>query len=59
MEAYVLREAIRALPPGTPVLTCHDQIYVLPEFERVVMEKLEMAIASLAYPKKLKLWSTV
>jgi hypothetical protein len=29
IEAYVLRQAIRALPVDSPVLTCHDQIYIL------------------------------
>lgn len=29
MEAYVLRQVIRSLPPKSPVLTCHDQVYIL------------------------------
>jgi hypothetical protein len=28
-EAYVLRQVIGSLPAGSPILTCHDQVYVL------------------------------
>jgi len=59
MEAYVLRKAITALPPGTPVLTCHDQIYVLPEFKDLVMDTLEKAIVSIADPAKMKVYAEV
>jgi len=29
MEAWILREAIRALPPEAPILTCHDEVLSL------------------------------
>jgi len=44
MEAYVLRQVIRSLPKDVPVLTCHDQIYVLPEFKMLVENAFELTI---------------
>lgn len=47
MEAYVLRQVIRSLPTDVPVLTCHDQIYVLPEFKELISTSFELEIRRL------------
>lgn len=47
MEAYVMRQVIRSLPIDTPVLACHDQVYVLPEFKESVERAFEYEIQQL------------
>lgn len=47
MEAYVMRQVIRSLPTDSPVLTCHDQIYVLPEYKELISISFELEIRRL------------
>ena len=46
-EAYVLRQVIRSLPPDTPILTCHDQVYVLHDHLAGVKEEFYRQISNL------------
>lgn len=43
-EAYVIREVIRSLPHTSPILTCHDQVYVLNSDTSSARESFERAM---------------
>ena len=47
-EAYVLRQVIRSLPADTPILTCHDQVYVLHDHLAGVKEEFYRQISHLS-----------
>jgi len=55
MEAYVLRQVIRSLPIDTPVLACHDQLYVLPDFKESIERAFESEIKQLANQQSLQI----
>ena len=47
-EAYVLRQVIRSLPADTPILTFHDQVYVLQDHLAGVKEEFYRQISHLS-----------
>jgi hypothetical protein len=47
-EAYVLRQVIRSLPADTPILTCHEQVYVLHDHLAGVKEEFYRQISHLS-----------
>jgi hypothetical protein len=48
MEAYVLRNVILALPVESPILTCHDQVYVLKSDRSNVGKAFELELRKIA-----------
>jgi hypothetical protein len=47
-EAYILRQVIGSLPTEAPVLTCHDQVYVLNDHLARAKEEFDQKIRLLA-----------
>jgi hypothetical protein len=48
MEAFALRQVIRSLPRTSPVLTCHDQVYVLASDIPTVVASFESTLSELS-----------